>query len=377
MNWDAQVGSILTAMDDNVSKIKEKLYSHRELTKDYRFDSPQVRKPLYEDVLPKPSSPCLPSAYSTALGISSEDMVTLSSQLLSQAKMITSLHQAITRLERDRDHNLQRIQSLEEEVRRLATERGDVTESLLERRVEGVKQELFTELRHLQERIREAPPRVPSPSLRSTTSILQEVHENKRLIWKEYESLRRDTDYLHQRLRRQEDDMLRQLSEGQELKRAQERNTSALEGLLSSHQMQTQDINRARSDTQNVQKELLQIRLVIGELKEEVRILEENLSVQSTRSDRAERPKPARKQRGSKTPSLSSSEDAQSQLSLADISSEDPSYSFSVPTVSRGSREKSSRSRERKTGRHLSDSDSSDDLGGLSDSPPELNFSDL
>nr|DBA17741.1 TPA: hypothetical protein GDO54_016069 [Pyxicephalus adspersus] len=155
MSWDRQVGSVLTSMEDDVAKIK----------------------------------------------------------------MITSLHQAIGRLERDRDHHLQRIQSLEEEVRRLADMRGDVTESLLERKVEGLRQEMWCELRHLQDRMRE-PPRVSSPSLRSTTSILQEVNESKRLLWKEYESLRRDTDYLHQRLRRQEDDLLRQISEGQELRRA-------------------------------------------------------------------------------------------------------------------------------------------------------------
>ncbi|XP_072276724.1 coiled-coil domain-containing protein 159 [Pyxicephalus adspersus] len=211
--------------------------------------------------------------------------------------MITSLHQAIGRLERDRDHHLQRIQSLEEEVRRLADMRGDVTESLLERKVEGLRQEMWCELRHLQDRMRE-PPRVSSPSLRSTTSILQEVNESKRLLWKEYESLRRDTDYLHQRLRRQEDDLLRQISEGQELRRAH-------------------------------------FGSAIGDLKEEVRVLEGKLSVGPAKVDKIERPRFTRKP-ASKSPSLSSLEDAQSQLSLADISSEDTSYSLGVPTVSRG-----------------------------------------
>ncbi|XP_018427817.1 PREDICTED: uncharacterized protein LOC108800332 [Nanorana parkeri] len=249
-------------------------------------------------------------------------------------RMITSLHQAIGRLERDRDLHLQRIQNLEEEVRRSAAVRGEVTESLLERKVEGLRQEMSCELRHLQDRVREAP-QVSSPPLRSTSSILQEVNENKRLLWKEYESLRRDSDYLHQRLRRQEDDLLRQLSEGQELKRAQERNACALEGLLSSHQMQTQDLSRTRSDAQNVQRDLLLIRSAIGDLKEEVRVLEGKVSVRPARAERDGRPRSARKP-ASKSPSLSSLEDAQSQLSLADISSEDTSYSLGVPTISRG-----------------------------------------
>ncbi|XP_068098624.1 coiled-coil domain-containing protein 159 isoform X2 [Hyperolius riggenbachi] len=342
----------------------------------YRFDSPQVLRPLYEDTSPKPSSPYLPSTYSAAAA-SPEDLVTLSSQLLSQAKMITSLHQAIGRLERDRDHHLQRIQGLEEEVRRLSAARGDVTESLLDRKVEGLRQELSSELRHLQDRVREPSPRVSSPSLRSTSSVLQEVNENKRLIWKEYESLRRDMDYLHQRLRRQEDDLLRHLSDGQELKRAQERNTSALEGLKCSHQMQVQEVSRTRSDTQDMQRNLLQIRSMIADLKEEMRHLEGKRSARTSRSDRVERTKSARKQKVSKSTSLSSSEDEHSQLSLADISSEETSYSLSVPTVSRGSRDRSSHSREWRTNSNQSDKDVSDDLDEFSDSPPELNFSDL
>ncbi|XP_040190793.1 uncharacterized protein LOC120923002 [Rana temporaria] len=356
---------------------RSRLYSRAELNKgNYHFDSPQLLRPLYEDTPPKPASPRVPPTYSLAPAVSSEDMVTLSSQLLSQAKMITSLHQAIGRLERDRDLHVQRIQSLEEEVRRLAAVRGDVTESLLDRRMEGLRQEMSCELRHLQDMVRETP-RVASPSLRSTSSILQEVNENKRLLWKEYESLRRDSDYLHQRLRRQEDDVLRQISDGQELKRAQERNACALEGLLSTHQMQTQELSRTRTDTQSVQRDLLQIRSAIGDLKEEVRILEGKVSVRPAKADRAGPPRSSRKPI-SKSPSLSSLEDAQSQLSLADISSEDTSCSLSSvpPAVSRGSRDKSRSGR--KSHSDLSNSNpSDDDLDELSDSPPELNFSDL
>ncbi|KAM5147879.1 coiled-coil domain-containing protein 159 [Mantella aurantiaca] len=373
MSWDRQVGSVLTAMDSNVAKIKDRLYSRVEIGKgDYLFDLPQLRRPPYEDTPPKPASPCLPNAYSSAPAVSSEDMVTLSSQLLTQAKMITSLHQAIGRLERDRDLHVLRIQSLEEEVRRLAVTRGEVTESLLERKMEGLRQEMSCELRHLQDRVRETPPRDFSPSLRSTSHILQEVTENKRLIWKEYESLRRDSDYLHQRLRRQEDDLLRQLSEGQELKRAQERNACALEGLLSSHQMQTQELSRTRSEAQSVQRDLLQIRSAIGDLKEEVRILEGKVSSRPAKAERAGRPRSARKP-ASKSLSLSSLEDSQSQLSLGDVSSEDSSYSHCVPTGSRGSRERSMRSLTT-----LSDCDSRHDPDDLSDSAaPELSFSDL
>ncbi|XP_075037741.1 coiled-coil domain-containing protein 159 [Mixophyes fleayi] len=371
MNWDSQLDTSLTTTDNNMAKIKERLYSIGEVSKgDYRFDLAQVRKTRYEDVPPKPASPYTPTPYAAPQPVSSEDLVNLSSQLLSQAKMITSLHQAIGRLERDRDLHLQRIQNLEDEVRRMGAARGDVSESLLERKVNGLRQELSSDLRHLQDRVKDSPVRVSSPSLRSTASILQEVNENKRLIWKEYESLRRDTDYLHQRLRRQEDDLLHQISEGQELKRAQEKNAMAVERLLCSHQTHTQELDRVTLNTHGVQRDLLQIRSAISDLKEDVRIVEGKVSAHKVKSDRSEQRRSARRHKISKS---SSSEDTRSQISLGDISSEDTSYSLGVPDVSGGSRATSGR--DRKTRSSLSDL--SDDLEGLSDSPPELNFSDL
>ncbi|XP_056389074.1 myosin-2 heavy chain, non muscle-like isoform X2 [Hyla sarda] len=303
-------------------------------------------------------------------------MVNLSSQLLAQAKMITSLHQAIGRLERDRDLHIQRIQSLEDEVRRHGASRGpDTSESLLERKMEGLRQELSSELRHLEDRVRDSTTRVSSPSLRSAASVLQEVNETKKLIWKEYESLRRDTDYMHQRLRRQEDDVMRQISDGQELRRAQEKNAAALERILSGHQTQTQELERARADTQGVQRDLLLIRSSIRDLMENVRILEGKVHTNRAPSNRPERRRSGRRRELSRSES-SSEDDLRSRISLADISSEETSYSFSAAAeISRGSREKSSTSRD---GKSRSDRDLDDqDLSDLTDSAPELNFSDL
>ncbi|MEE6495210.1 hypothetical protein FKM82_001981 [Ascaphus truei] len=272
MNWDTQLDSILTATDSNMAKIKERLYSRDLAQRERHFDFPNGKTTLYEDAPTKPDVPCASCVRSFNSGVSSEDIVDMSSQLLSQAKMITSLHQAIGRLDRDREYQQHRMQSLEEEMCRLRGLQGDVCDSVLEKNVQGLRQELSDQLRHLREKARD--PLEQSPGQCCTASIIQEVNENKRLLWKEYESLRKDIDYLHQRLRtgglcypfsfrpagRQEDDMLRQLSEGQEVKRAQDRNAKVLEGLLSSHHTQTVELNRTRSDTQGVQRDLLQIR---------------------------------------------------------------------------------------------------------------------
>ncbi|CAH2310561.1 Hypothetical predicted protein [Pelobates cultripes] len=381
MNWDTKLDGILNATDINMSRIKERLYARGELTRaDVQFDLPQEKSTLYEEPPSKPSSPYVSYTNGFSRVSPSEDRVTVSSQLLSQAKMISSLHQAIGRLERDRDHQEQRIQGLEAEVRHLRGAQVDPHGADLERKMERLKQELSNELRHLQDRGRDSPTRDTSSALRSTASIIQEVNENKRILWKEYESLRRDMDYLHQRLRRQEDDLLRQLSESQDVKRAQERNAKMLEGLLSTQQTHTMDVNRTRMDTQGVQRDLLQIRSSISELKEDMQILEGKVYRHSARSDRGGKPV-TRKKKPVKSQSPSSSEDSSSQVSLADISSEDTSYSLGIPPASRGSNEKSSTSHgvgsRNKTTSIPNGDGLSDDLDGLSDSPPELNFSDL
>ncbi|XP_066454069.1 coiled-coil domain-containing protein 159 [Eleutherodactylus coqui] len=377
MNWESKLDSVLTAADDSMAKIKERLHTRGDAAKDFRFDLAPVRKVApYDDTSAcKPASLYAPPTYLHAVQVTSEDMVNLSSQLLSQAKMITSLHQAIGRLERDRDLHLQRIQSLEDEVRRFGASRGaDVSESHLERKIEGLRQELSSELRHLEDRVRDSATRGSSPSLRSAASILQEVNETKRLIWKEYECLRRDSDYMRQRLRRQEDDVLRQISEGQELKRVQEKNATALERILSSHQAQTQEMDRTRSDTQSLQRDLQHIRSAIGELRENVRSLEGKVCAQRARSQRPERRLSARRRELSRS-SSSSSDDDRSQICLADISSEDTSYSFGAAAeVSRASREQSIASKNGSRRSALSDDDGLDEP---SDSGPELNFSDL
>ncbi|CAJ0953869.1 unnamed protein product [Ranitomeya imitator] len=408
MSWDSKLDAVLTAADDSVAKIKERLYTRGDTSRDFCYDSTPVRRSVqyeYRSEM-KPASPCAPSAYTHPAPVSSEDLVNLSSQLLSQAKMITSLHQAIGRLERDRDFHIQRIQSLEDEVQRLEASRGlDVTESVLQRKMDSMRQELSSELRHLEARVRDSTTCGSSPSLRSAVSISQEMNETKRLMCKEFESLRRDSDYTRQRLRRQEDDLRQHITDGQELLRTQEKHSAALERIQSSHQVQTQELERARSDTQRAQREIVQLRYwpypkahhhgalplsktsstppvclihrsAMGDLLDDVRILEGKVHRASSAQPDHRRCRQSREL--SRSVSSSSADDDYSQISLADISSEDTSYSLgaaAAATVSRESREKSGTSRE---GRSRSEHDLSDhDLGELSDSAPELNFSDL
>ncbi|XP_053325576.1 golgin subfamily A member 6-like protein 26 [Spea bombifrons] len=381
MNWEAKLDSILTSTDSNMAKIKERLYTRAELTRgDTHLDLPLGKISLYEDRPSKPSSPYVSPTNTFNYVSSSEDLVAISSQLLSQAKMISTLHQSIDRLERDRDQQQQRIQSLEDEVHSLRAARRDTHQYELERKMERLRQEVSSELRHLQERGRDSSAGASGSGQRSIVGVIQEVNENKRLLWKEYESMRRDTDYLNQRLRQQEEDMLQQISDSQEVKRAQDRTAKMLEEILSSQQMQRAEVSRTRSDTHGIQRDLLQIRSSIGELKEDVRILEGKVYTHSARRERTEKAKSKRSKKGTTFSSPSSSEDSASQINLADISSDDTSSSLDIPSVSRGSKGKSSSHKlgsRKKTTIFLKEGDLSDDLDGLSDSPPELSFNDL
>uniref|UniRef100_A0A8C5Q0Y1 Uncharacterized protein n=1 Tax=Leptobrachium leishanense TaxID=445787 RepID=A0A8C5Q0Y1_9ANUR len=362
--------------------LQERLYARGEITRgDVPFDLPQTRSPLYEDIYSKPSSLWAPYTDGSGRASPNGDHVTAGSQLLAQAKMITSLHQAVTRLERDRDQHQQRIRSLEDDVRRLRGPQGDTHGASTDRKLEELRQDLFSEIKRLQERERDVPSRDAGCALRSTASVLQEVNESKRALWSEFESLRRDMDYLHQRLRRQEEDLLRQLAESQDVKRAQDRNAKVLEGVLSGQQTHTMDITRARTETQDVQRDLLQIRSSISELKDDVRVLEDQIHRHGARSGRAANPA-SRKKKPVESPSPSSEDDSSPQVSLADISSEDTSCSLGVCAASYVSKDKSSSSRrelrsQEKTTSTLNGDDLSDYLDQLSDSPPELNFSDL
>ncbi|KAE8609918.1 hypothetical protein XENTR_v10011947 [Xenopus tropicalis] len=379
MSWDTQLNSILTATESNMAKIKERLYSRGELSKDIHFDLPRVKTSLFEEESSKLPVPYLSHTTNVNHLTPSEDLANLSSKLLSQDKMIASLHQALGRLERDRDQQQQRIHSLEDELHHLQGAQVGLTESVLERKVDGLRQELFSELRCIKERLRDYSAREPYHGQHSSSSIIQEMTENKRILWKECESLRRDIDFLHQRFRRQEDDMLRQVSEGQEVKRMHERNAKMLEGIVSNHQTNSVELNRTRSDTQELQRCLLQIRGEIRELKDNLRILEQKIndeySVQRARSEKSK--SSVRKKKSTRMPSLSSADDTASQLSLGDISSEETSYSLDLPVSARGSSSSNKHSSREKTRSILIEDDFSDDLDGLSDSPPELNFSDL
>ncbi|CAN2390873.1 hypothetical protein PRIEUP_LOCUS910, partial [Pristimantis euphronides] len=267
MSRDHGLDAALRGAELSVAKIKETLYTQGDIATNFCSESPISR------AAPRNNTPAPDSASP------------YTAQLLSQAKMITLLYQTIERLERDRDLHLQRIQRLEDEVRQLGASRAqDVSESLLERKIGGLRQEVSGDLRRLEDQVRDSSAR--SPPLRSAASILQELHETKRLIWKECESLRRGSDYVRKKLRQQEDDLLRHTSHAQELKRVTEQNTAVLEKMLNSCEVQTRELERCGADTHTTQRDLLHLRSVIRDLQENVRTLEGKMSAPRKRRHR-------------------------------------------------------------------------------------------
>ncbi|RXM99267.1 hypothetical protein EOD39_11866 [Acipenser ruthenus] len=120
-----------------------------------------------------------------------------SSPLLS-LQAIESLTQTVLKLEKDRELQQHRIQTLEEEVRRLRTrgeeEQRRSPEWRLERRVEEWKKEVTSELYSLRAQLQREAERAGSQGQ-------QEIQDSKKLLREECETLRREVEHIKLQLK--------------------------------------------------------------------------------------------------------------------------------------------------------------------------------
>ncbi|XP_069088936.1 coiled-coil domain-containing protein 159-like isoform X1 [Pleurodeles waltl] len=386
MNWATQINSILTATDSNVATIKQRLNPDRSFPKEPLFEKLSVNKGYFNDSLDRPWEFCTTCADSAHSSMSLKDLAAINNQLASQAKIIASLNQTVMRLEKDREHQRQRIHSLEEEVQRLQNTARSSSDAVLERRMEDLRRELSSELRHLREQVLEIPDRGQS----SVLNLIEEINESKRTIWKESESVRREIDQLKQKIRRQEEDLLQHMSASHETRRGHDQNSKMLEDLLENYKRNSMDLNRAKSESQQTQLELQHIKITISNIKDEIEKLHAkgNLRLPPTRKERSRRVKTAPSKKS--TVSSSGEDDSDPELSFGDISSEEVSSPLDIGTGGRKhSFQLTSRtSSDLETGTRrdldsdlddydLDGRDLSNDLERLSHGAPELSFSDL
>lgn len=378
MNWDTQLNSILTATDSNVAKIKQRLNTTSISSKvDLLLDRINTEKVAFDESLAGSQHPCPTCLSLPHCRMATEELAAISSQLHSQAKVIESLTQSVNRLKQEKELQQQQIHHLEEEVGRLHNSPQSGLESLLGRRMEGLK----SELRNLRQQVFHQPDGDCTPDLYPSSSVMQEVHESKKLLWREYECVRREVEQLKHKLNRQEEDLVNQMSETDEMKRTQSRYCKMLEDLMNSHKTQSDDLDKARLETRSTQQELGHIRSTVTDLKDQMKNLplEEKSYTKPVGKESAYGMESNDLSREEEIFSSSLSDDSASELSLTDVSSDELSSATEIKEPE-GSQDLSTPSLEledstpKEEAGSMSDEDLSSDLF---DSLPELNLSDL
>ncbi|XP_030428771.1 spindle pole body component 110-like isoform X1 [Gopherus evgoodei] len=378
MNWDTQLNSILTATDSNVAKIKQRLNTTSISSKvDLLLDRINTEKVAFDESLAGSQHSCPTCLSLPHCRMATEELAAISSQLHSQAKVIESLTQSVNRLKQEKEFQQQQIHHLEEEVGRLHNSPQSGLESLLGRRMEGLK----SELRNLRQQVFHQPDGDCTPDLYPSSSVMQEVHESKKLLWREYECVRREVEQLKHKLNRQEEDLVNQMSETDEMKRTQSRYCKMLEDLMISHKTQSDDLDKARLETRSTQEELGHIKSTVTDLKDQMKNLplEEKSYTKPVEKESAYGMESNNVLREEETFSSSLSDDSASELSLTDVSSDELSSATEIKEPE-GSKDLSTPSLEledstpKEEAGSMSDEDLSSDLF---DSLPELNLSDL
>ncbi|XP_064189667.1 leucine zipper putative tumor suppressor 2 isoform X1 [Anguilla rostrata] len=380
MNWDSELNSVLSAAESSVAKIRRQLATPGKYPKDM---IPEREVSHMTDFKPPPPPRPLPSlALSPAPQW--EDLAGIQAQLQSQNQAIESLTKALRSMESERQSQQLHLQALKEELRRLR-EREEAREQErvgggasaspgAERRMENWKREVGRELSSLRGHID-----------RAVSLTHQEESFSSKMQREEIEQLRREVDQLKQQLRRQEEDMFRQQSETREARRQSERSCKTLESLTDCYRTHSLDLTRTMSQHQSTQEDIRQLRLSVSELKDEVR----GLTLRDRRpAPVLTRPKAAASRSEERRGEASGSDsegDWSPTPSLGEVSSDDPSWGAERDPGPQGKRQDFSSQLDESDDGEASleekgEEDSIDlegDLEALSDSPAELNLSDL
>ncbi|KAH0618677.1 hypothetical protein JD844_018086 [Phrynosoma platyrhinos] len=291
--------------------------------------------------------------------MATEELSAITKQLHSQAQVIESLTQAVQRLKQEKELQQQSISHLEEEIDRLRHSSQGGLESVLGHRMEGLK----SEIRSLRQQVFQQSDGDCTPDPFSTTGIMQDMLESKKVLWQEYECIRREVEQLKHKLDRQEEDLFNQM----------------LEDMMTTHKAQTRDLDKARSETQSTQQELSHVKCTVTELKEQVKSLhlEDKVYTMPIKEKSIRLKK-------SKHPLhldalFSLSDDSVSEFSLTDVSSDELFSEPEIPQldddkISIPSLELEENTSGGATGGMLDGAELSSEL---STSLPELNLSDL
>uniref|UniRef100_T1E621 Uncharacterized protein n=1 Tax=Crotalus horridus TaxID=35024 RepID=T1E621_CROHD len=323
MDWDTRLSSILVETDSNMAKIKQHLNTDSISSKVGRIN-------IGSTVLTQPQTGLPPLHFTCGTHLccrmANEELSTISQQLHSQAQIIESLTQAVCRLKQEKEQQQQSINHLEDEMDRLQHNSPGGFESLLGCSMKGMK----SEFRSVQQQVLHQSDGDCTPDPFSCSGVMQDMLESKKILWQEYECIKREIEQLKHKLDCQEDELYNQVSATHEIKRIQNRYCKMLEELINTHKTQVQNFDKTRNETQNTQQELSVVKSTVTDLKEQVKCLNlEDKYTMHPKEDSTDLEKNEELLHEDLSFSFSS-DDSISEFSLTDVSSDEL---FSEPEV--------------------------------------------
>ncbi|XP_054646478.1 uncharacterized protein LOC129189133 [Dunckerocampus dactyliophorus] len=313
MNWDRQLSSILSAADDSVAKMRERLTLLGNSPKKEEELFP-FREKSHADFGTHTISSLSPQQGLPSISPSVQwaDIASILSQLQTQKQAIESLTKKLSDVERDKQSQQRHIQTLQVEVCKLhedLSERKRETDGGVERGMEQWMKGAGVEWssRHGATLVD-----VPKESLSSI------------VCREDVEHLHNEVDQLKMRLRRQEEAMMLQEKEARETRRQYQHSCQMVQELTDRYRTHNTVLANITSECSHTQQEVRRISTTVSELEGEVRRLRERDAVLPTRTSPLPVPHGLRSRvKVEEMGRDSDSEDFSPTPSLADISSED------------------------------------------------------
>ncbi|XP_061743928.1 uncharacterized protein LOC133543397 isoform X1 [Nerophis ophidion] len=318
MNWDRQLSSILSAADDSVAKMRERLTVLGNAPKREAEYFPFTDKSYAADfgtvttTVPSLSPPQgLPSSSSS---VQWADITSILSQLQTQKQAIESLTMKVGDVEREKQCQQRHIQTLQVEVSMLREDLSQKTRETYDRL--GVDQ-------GMEQWIRESGVDWSSWPRPTQLDVPKESLSSK-VQREDLQQLQKEVEQLKMRLRRQEEANMLQVKEARETRRQYQHSCQMVQELTERCRTHSTDLANTTSDCSHTQQEVRRIGATVSELEDEVRRLRERDAVMPARTSPLPNP-PATRSRFAVEEAARDSdlEDLSSIPSLADISSEE------------------------------------------------------
>eukprot|EP00058_Branchiostoma_floridae_P015050 XP_002600538.1 hypothetical protein BRAFLDRAFT_70081 [Branchiostoma floridae] len=325
VDWENKFSSIVRETEANLAKVQERLNAARTPTGsslEYPGHGDSFR-PSREPVTSTPKRRTVrfsdPSNLSTEpLHISTKEnidsghapaMWTLLSQKLEmQSKVIETLKRTVENLERDRDQQKSKVKDLENDLRVLndrLSERGvDLqTEMKMERwcnhpvfvspddlrvlndrlsergvdlqtemKMERWRREVAAEVQTLQGELQNVRRARDGERYGSdgVSALSRELHESKRFLQEECESLRREIEGMKTRIVKQEVDLATQISQTRDISRRQDHLDKTVKSLQDSHRSQSHDTSRVSADQSETLKQIKELKNSVGSIQRQI-----------------------------------------------------------------------------------------------------------